>query len=266
MLGCLLAGPAVAATTLNHRIADRDQYVESVTPIAADPAVREELTSRVSDAIGAKLTPGDLRLPESVRNTLHSAVANVIDSDEFRSGWVAANRTVQPEVVTMLRGEPSSLRIVDDTVMLDLGVVTDRIKAKLVADMPFVRRMPHVDILVPVFSRPAVRQAVPAFGLFQDLSLILPIAAAALVLIGVAVSARRRLTTIVTGIGLAVSAFLVLLYQWISSDQLVSGSKSPELARAFYAAFTGNLPVLLWVLFGAGLLLAATAAVVRPRK
>nr|WP_157528269.1 hypothetical protein [Kibdelosporangium sp. MJ126-NF4]CEL17782.1 putative integral membrane protein [Kibdelosporangium sp. MJ126-NF4]CTQ90994.1 putative integral membrane protein [Kibdelosporangium sp. MJ126-NF4] len=264
LLGCLLAGPAVAAYTLNDQIADRDRYVQAVTPIAADPAVRQELTDRVTDAIGEKLTPGALRLPEGVRQGLHSAVAKFVDSDDFRSGWVAANRTIQPEVVAVLRGESSSLRIVGDTVMLDMGVVSDRIKDRLVADgVPLAQRLPHVDALVPLFSRPAIRQAIPAFGLLQDLSVLLPIVAAALVVAGIALSARRRPTVIATGVGLAVSALLVLVYQWISRGQLVSRSESPELAGAFHDAFTGTLMPLLWVLFGVGLAAAAVGFLVR---
>ncbi|ONI71022.1 hypothetical protein ALI144C_51655 [Actinosynnema sp. ALI-1.44] len=257
----------MAANTLDHQITDQDRYVQAVTPIAADPAVRQELADRVSDAIAQKLTPGDLRLPDGVQRALHSAVTTFVESDDFRSGWVSANRTVQPEVVTMLRGEQSSLRIVDDTVVLDLGVVSDRVKARLVADdVPFAQRLPHVDAFVPLFSRPAIRQAIPSFGLLQDLSVILPIVAAALIVAGLALSARRRRTLIVTGAGLAVSGLLVLVYQWISRSQLISRSQSPELTRAFYEAFTGNLSVLLWVLVGVGLAAALGGAVVRPQS
>ncbi|ALG12371.1 hypothetical protein AOZ06_40855 [Kibdelosporangium phytohabitans] len=257
----------MAACTLDHQVTDQDRYVQAVTPIAADPAVRQELADRVTDAIAAKLTPGDLRLPDRVQQALHSGVTKFVDSDDFRSGWVSANRTVQPEVVTMLRGEQSSLRIVDDTVVLDLGVVSDRVKARLVADdVPFADRLPHVDAYVPLFSRPAIRQAIPSFALVQDLSAILPIVAAALIVAGLALSARRRRTLIAAGAGLAVSGLAVLVYQWISRSQLISRSQSPELTRAFYEAFTGNLPVLLWVLLGAGLVAVLVGVVVRPKS
>lgn len=258
LLGCLLAGPAVAAYSLNHQVADQDRYLQAVTPIAANPAVRQELADRVSAAVAAKLTPGDLQLPERAQSLLHSVVTKLVDSDEFRTGWVTANKTAQPEVVKMLRGEPSSLRVEDDTVLLDLGVVADQIKARLVEEgVPLARQLPSVDTSVRLFSRPAIRQAIPAFGLLQDLSVVLPLVAAALIVIGLAISARRGRTAIVTGLGLPVSMLLVVLYHWISRGQLAARSRSPELASAFYDAFTGDLMILVWVVFGIGVLAAA---------
>jgi hypothetical protein len=257
LLGCLLAGPAVAAYSLNHQVADQGRYLQAVEPIAGIPSVRQELADRVSETVAAKLTPGDLQLPESARSLLHSVVTKLVESDEFRSGWVMANKTAQPEVVKMLRGEPSSLSVVDDTVLLDLGVVADQVKARLIQQgVPLARQLPSVDTSVRLFSRPAIRQAIPAFGLLQDLSAVLPFVAAALIVGGLAISARRRRTVIVTGLGLAVSMLLVLLYQWISRGQLIDRSRSPELAGAFYDAFTGDLTVWLWVMFGLGVLAA----------
>lgn len=257
MLGCLLAGPAVAAYSLNQQIADQDRYLQAVAPIEAIPAVRRELADRVSEAVAAKLTPGDLQLPERVRSMLHSVVTKLVDSDEFRTGWVTANKTAQPEVVKMLRDEPSSLRVVDETVLLDLGVVADQVKARLIQEgVPLARQLPDVDASVRLFSRPAIRQAIPAFGLLQDLSVVLPFVAVALIVVGLAISTRRRRTVIVTGVGLTVSMLLVLLYQWISRGQLTVRSRSPELASAFYDAFTGELTVWLWAMSGVGVLAA----------
>ncbi|MBP2324572.1 hypothetical protein JOF56_004957 [Kibdelosporangium banguiense] len=271
LLGCLLAGPAIAAYSLDHQLADQDRYVQAVTPIAGNPAVRQELADRISETAAAKLTPGDLQLPESARRLLHSAVTKFVESDSFRTGWAAANRTAQPEVIKMLRDEPSSLRIVDDTVLLDLGVVADRIKSRLIdEDVPFARQLPDVDASVRLFSRPAIRQAIPAFALLQDLSVILPIIVVALLVLSLAISARRRQTLIVTGLGLVVSMLLVVLYQSISRGQLTARSQSPELAGAFYDAFTSNLTTLLWVAFGIGVVAAvgglAAMAAMRGRN
>lgn len=257
LLGCLLAGPAVAAYSLDNQMADRHSYVAAVTPIADQPVVRQELTDRVTGTISAKILPGDLQLPEAARRAVHSVVSKVVESDLFRAGWVKANEIAYPDMVAVLRGDPSRLRIEDDTVLLDLGVVVDQAKARLVeADVPFADEIPAIDASIRLFSRPAIRQAIPAFGLMQDLSDVLPIVVAALILLGLAISARRRRILVVTGVGLAVSMLLVVLYEWIGRNQVVSRSRSPELAGAFYDAFTGDLTTLLWVIFGVGILAA----------
>jgi hypothetical protein len=254
LLGCLLAGPAVAAYSLNHQIADQDRYVQAVTPIADNPAVRQEVAARVSDAISAKIMPGTRQLPQSGRELVSDIVTKSVESNVFRTAWAAANRTAHPEVVAMLRDEPSTLRIVDDTVLLDVGAVVDQVKARLVTDgVPFARQLPDVDASIRLFSRPAMRQAIPAFGVLQDLSVVLPVVVFALIATGLAISGKRRRTLIITtGIWLAVSMLLLVLYQWIGRDQLTARSQSPQLAGAFYDAFTGSLDTLLWTVFGIG--------------
>ncbi|MET0235028.1 MAG: hypothetical protein ABW224_10355 [Kibdelosporangium sp.] len=257
LLGCLLAGLAVAAYSLNHEIADQDRYVRAVTPVADDPLVRQELAARVSDTISAKLAPGNLQLPAAARELVGDVVTKVVESDGFRTAWVAVNKAAQPEVVAMLRGDPSSLSIADDTVLLDVGAVVDQAKARLIADgVPFARQLPDIDASVKLFSRPAIRKAVPAFGVLQDLSVVLPVVALALLAAALLISARRARTLVVIGAGLAVVMLLVVLYQWISRDQLTSASPSPHMAGAFYDALTGDLRTLVWVVFGIGVLAA----------
>lgn len=264
LLGCLLAGPAAAAFSLDRATSEQSEYIAAVAPIADMPAVRTELTERVTETISAKILPGNLQLPAKMRDGVHSVVSQVVESDLFRTGWVKANEIAYPDMLAVLRGDSSRLRIEDDTVLLDVGVVAQQAKARMVeADVPFAEDLPDVDASVRLFSRPAIRQAIPAFGLLEDLSLALPFVAAALIVVGLAISGRRRRALITAGLGVAVSSLLVLLYQWIGRDQLVSRSRSPELAGAFYDAFTGDLMTILWVVLGAGVVLAVLGLVLR---
>jgi hypothetical protein len=265
LLGCLLAGPAVVAFTLDRQITDQDEYVRTVTPVADDPLVRRELAARVSDVISEKVMPGNAHLPDTLRQAVGIAVSKVVESDQFRTAWAAINKAGQPQVIAMLRGEPSSLRIEDDQVVLDVGVVMDQVKARLIAeDTPLARYLPEPDVSVKVFSRPAIRRAIPAFGLLETLSLALPIAALVLMVLGLVLSRGR--TLLLTGIGLAVAMLLLVLYQGISRSQLVSTSQTPVLAGAFYDALTGRLDVVLWVVFGIGILAAVAGIIVLRRK
>jgi hypothetical protein len=257
LLGCLLAGPAVAAYSFDHQISDLDRYAQAVTPVVDDPVVRQEIAARVTDAINTALT-----VPAAARQLVGIAVTKFVESDTFRTVWAASNRAAQPQVVAMLRGEPSTLRIEDDMVLLDLGAVTDQLKAQLVADnVPFARSLPEINASVRLFSRPAIRRAIPAFAALQSLSVVLPIAAAALIAAGLIFFRRRSTTLIATGIGLVVAMLLLLLYQWIARGQLTATSQSPRLAGAFYDALTDPMNVLLWVVSGIGVLTAACGLV-----
>jgi hypothetical protein len=46
--------------------------------------------------------------------------------------------------------------------------------------VPFLDRLPQITASVPLFSRPAVRRAIPAYGTLEDLSVVLPVASIAL--------------------------------------------------------------------------------------
>ncbi|GAB3893082.1 hypothetical protein ACFQ1S_01430 [Kibdelosporangium lantanae] len=259
LLGCLLAGPAVVAYSLNQEVGDQESYTQAVTPVVDDPEVRAEIADRVTDGITSKVG-----LPAPGVQLVAIAVRKFVASGAFRTVWADGNRAAQPQVLALLRGEPSTLRIDGDTVMLDLGAVTDRLKADLVAShVPFAQSLPDVDASVALFSRPAVRFAVPGFAVFQGLVVALPVAAVVFVVVGLVFFRRRRVTVVVTGVGLAVVMLLVLGYQWIARGELVGSSGSPRLAGAFYDALTGPMDVLLWTVFGVGVVLAIGGVVGR---
>jgi hypothetical protein len=246
ILGCVLAGPALAAYALDRQITDQDRYLAAVGPLAEDPVVRQAIAGRISGALNE-------RLPASARRVVDSAVTKIVDSDAFRSAWISINRAAHPRVIAMLRDEPGSLRIEDDTVLLDIGEVAAEVKARLVADgVPLADRLPEITASVPLFSRPAVRRAIPAFGTMQALRIALPVTVTALLAAALIAARRRDRTLILAGTGIVVAMLLVVLYQWIARRQLVARSKSPDLAGAYYDALAGSLSTLRWVVLGAG--------------
>lgn len=253
ILGCVLAGPALAAYAMDRQITSQDRYLAAVGPLAEESVVRRAIADSVTEAISTRLGPGDLELPASARRLVESGVTKVVESEAFRPAWLTVNRVAHPRVIAMLRDDPGSLRIEGDTVLLDIGAVAAEVKARLVAeDVPFAERLPEISASVPLFSRPSVRRAIPAFGAMQALHIVLPVAVVALLAAGLIISPRRDRTLLLAGAGIAAAMLLVALYQWITRGQLVARSKAPDLARGYYDALTNPLNTLLWVIFGIG--------------
>jgi hypothetical protein len=260
LLGCLLAGPAVAAYILVGEVTDRDSYLEAVTPLADDPAVRTAVSDQLSAALGEKV-------PAAARQLVDSSIDKFVESDQFQPAWVKLNTTVHPQLLALLRDEPGSLSVEGDAVVLDLGVVAADVKARFVADgVPLADRIPKVDAKVQVVSGPAVRQAVPAFDLLEKLSVALPIAALVLIALGLALSARRGVTLMVTGFGLVVVMLLVVLFQSLARAQATARSPSPELAGSFYDALTSKVSVVLWVVCAIGGVFVIAGAIIARRS
>jgi len=259
LLGCLRAGPAVAAYVLVEEVTDRDSYLAAVTPLADDPAVRAAVADQLSAAVGGNV-------PEGAKQLVDTSIANFVESDQFQPAWVRLNTEVHPQLVALLRDEAGSLAIEGDAVVLDLGVLAADVKARFAADgVPLAERIPDIEAQVQVVSGPAIRQAVPAFDLLEKLSVVLPIAAIALIALGVALSARRGRTLVVAGVGLVVVMLLVVLAQWLLRGQVTDRSPSPELAGPFYDALTGKITLVLWIICGIGVVLAIIGAIVARR-
>lgn len=259
LLGCLLAGPAVAAFVLVNEVVEEDNYIEAVTPLADDPAVQTAIAEQISGALNE-------RVPEQARQLVDASVTNFVQSDDFRTSWVEVNREVHPQIIAMLREEGEGLAIEGDAIILDLGVVAADLKTRFVDDgVPLADQIPELNAQVEVLSGPSIRQAVPAFDLLEKLSVALPIASIALIVFGLLLSARRGQTLIVTGIGLVVMMILVMLAEWFGGSQVAAKSPEPELTGPFYDALTSKMSVVLWVICGLGGLFVIIGAVLSRR-
>lgn len=260
VLGCLLAGPAVAAFVLVGEVTDQQNYLDAVTPLADEPAVQTEVAAQISTALGENV-------PEAARQLVDTSITNFVQSEDFRTAWVEVNREVHPQLLGLLRDEGGGLEVEGDAIMLDLAVVGAELKARFVDEgVPLAERIPDVGGQIEVISGPSVRQLVPAFEWLERLSVILPIASIALIVVGLAVSARRGQTLIVTGIGLVVVMLLVVLAEWLAGSELAARSPSPEIARPFYDALTSKLSVVLWVVCGIGGVFVIIGSVLARRR
>ncbi|MEH0528788.1 hypothetical protein QBA75_17085 [Streptomyces stelliscabiei] len=114
----LLAPLAVVAAWVNETVADTDRYVETVAPLASDPAVQQVVIDRLTDEVvkkvdvkavtdaltkvlsdngapaqvvaGAGSLDGPLR--SVVRTVVDRNVTRVVESEIFRRTWEASNR------------------------------------------------------------------------------------------------------------------------------------------------------------------------------
>jgi hypothetical protein len=260
LLGCLLAGPAVAAYLLVDEVTDRQQYLDAVSPLADDAAVRTAVADQISGAL-------DDKVPPQAQQLVDTSVKNFVQSGDFKPAWVKLNAEVHPQLLALLRGEKGDLEVQGDAVVLNLGVLADDLRSRFEADgVPLANRIPAVNAKVEVVSGPAVREAVPAFDLLEKLSVVLPVAAIVLIVGGVALSARRGVTLVVTGIGLVVSMLLVVLLQSLARNEVADRSPSPQIAGSFYDALTSRLSVVLWIVCGVGGVLVIVGAIIARRS
>jgi hypothetical protein len=253
----ILAPLSIVATWAHDEVSDTDRYVETVAPLASSPEVQAAVTARLTarimglldveavtkDAIDAladrglrpravtALTALSGPLNQGVETFVGNQVARIVASDEFADAWTQANRVAHTQMVAVLTGETGqAVSVSGGTVQLNLGVVIDRVKERLLdAGFTLASRIPQVSAEVTLFQSADLARAQTAFRLLDAAARALPIIALVLLGVAVAVSLRRRRTVTIgalviaasmLALGAALNLFRIAYLDAVPSDRL----------------------------------------------
>jgi hypothetical protein len=262
----LMAPLSVVAIWARSEVGDTDRYVQTVAPLAQDPAVQQAIATRVTDeifgyvpieeltrdALGAVQSPGlpprvsaaltSLAQPltGALRGFVESTIADVVRSDAFAQAWTDANRSAHDQLVAVLTGDGTETLGVDgDAVQIDLAAVVATVKAELVdAGFQAAERIPAVSVSFTVFQSADLQKAQEAFGLLDTAATWLPVLGMAAALGAVALSRRRRRTVIAVA-SLVVASMLLLgltlnVFRPIYLDAIPASVLPSSAAAAIY--------------------------------
>ncbi|MET8564617.1 hypothetical protein ABZV75_30100 [Streptomyces flaveolus] len=298
VLTLVLAPLAVVAVWVHDTVADTDRYVQTVAPLASEPAVQNALVNRLTDrvvgqvdvqALTASLTKvladngapprvvdaskamtGPLR--SALQTVVHRTIQRVVTSDVFEQAWVAGNRRAQSSVVGMLTGEgQGALRASGDTVQLDIGVVIDQVRKRLV-DAGFKRAsaIPQVDRSVTLFHTGKLHKAQNAMRLLDILGIWMPVLAlvAAVAAVWAAPGHRVMLMTTALGVGAMMIVLLVALavVRRVYLDSVPPTALPPDAAAAIFDTFVRFLRDSARTLLVVALITALTAWLYGPSR
>lgn len=297
VISCLLAPLSVVAVWLRGEVTDTDRYVETVTPLAKDPAVQRAITTDLTNivftyidvqgltqrALAALAGRGDLPpdmatqlqalavpVANGVRSFTQDQIQQVVQSNVFAEAWVQANRSAHQQLVSALSGESSGGVIVEDNaVKVNLAAFLAVVKERLVANgFQLAARIPEVNATFVVFESADVGKVQRLFSLLDRLGLWLPVILLATAALGIYLSRNHRLAFIATGLGVAVAmlgaavglAVLRRSYlQGVPDDVLPTGA-----ASVIFDTVVRFLREALRAAFLAGLLVALGAFLTGP--
>ena len=237
-VGAVLAPLTVVATWAHDQVGDTDRFLETVTPLASDPAVQSAVADRITQEItsaidvegitGEALTAlsdqdfvppraGDVLpslavpLSNAIENFVRERVDQVVQSDAFQQAWTEAMRFAHSQMVGVLTGDTrDSVEISDGAVKINIGTFVASVKEILIDDgFSFANRIPEVNATFTVFQADNIGTGQKIFGWLDTLARILPILTLLLLFAAVMVARNRRKTLL--GIGLAVAGSMVLL-------------------------------------------------------
>jgi hypothetical protein len=238
VVACVLAPLSVVSVWASTVISDTDSYVETVAPLADDPAVQDALATEVTQAVFENLDvegvttdaletiAGQPDVPPRVATLLPTLAVPLTDgvesftrdqvdgflaSDEFASLWAEVNRAAHEQVVALLEGDQGgAVSAQDDQITLNLAPIVAAVKERLV-DRGFglAANIPEVDRTFVIAQSDSIGRAQGFYSTLNTLGVWLPVVALVLLVAGVLLARDRRRAVVKGALGVA-AAMVVL--------------------------------------------------------
>lgn len=290
-LGCLLAPLAVVAVWASDEVSDTDRYVQTVAPLAQDPAVQEAVTDEVTrqvftyvdvkslvtqatDALARQGVPPEVAgalqglstpIANGVESFTRDRIATIVASPEFATAWNQANRVAHEQVVTVLSGEQGgAVSAQDGAVTLNLGPFVERVKQRLVAEgFTIANNIPAVDATVTIFQSDQITRWQTGYRLLNTLGDWLPWIALALLALGVYVARSHRRALLGAALGVAAGMLALgtalAIARSLYLDAVPADVLPVDAATAVFDALIRFLQQALRAILVAALIVAAAA-------
>jgi len=283
----LLAPLAVTAVWLHERILSTDGWVETVAPLADDPAVIDALSNRIVNTIFERadvqdkitgILPGPVdalgrTFTNSLRNLATNQTQKFLESDRFQSLWEQANRLAHEQVVAMFSGNGDALENHNGEVVLDLGAVADKVRLELVdRGVGILKRVsiPKNQAQIVLFQSDVVTQLQTVFRLLDRLWIALPIAFVVVAAAAIAVSVLRRRTVVELGLAVGAGSLLLVAGLHFARREYLSAATNAQMngeaAESVFDTIVSKLETWTWALLVVALVAAAAAFLSDPRR
>ena len=258
-LGCILAALSVAATWIKLTALDTDTYVDTVGPLVEDEAVTTALSTRLSDrlftAVDVESTVEGL-LPDRAQALAPALVAiveryaadlldRVVESDQFRTLWVEANRVAHTQIVKLLKGElvPTEAK----QVVLDFGTTVQDLDARLQErgiELPIDRERINEAGQFVVATQEQLDTVRQAVEWLDRLAFVLPILTVIMFVLAILISRRRPRTLMWIGLGSIITFAILAIVIRLVRRTVINGIDDPitrDAADAIWSQLLSGL-------------------------
>jgi len=263
ILGCGLALLSVVAIWLRVTLLDTDRYVNTVAPIAAEPAVQKAVADKLDTAINAKIDFDQLArevLPDradvlapaiatGVQAQIRSRLNEFTASDRFQQLWTQANQRAHSRLVELLTvGRSKRLELQGDTVYLDLSPAVQRVKDAL-NERGLTRVAnaipPTVDGKIKLVQSSGIADAQGYIKLLKGAAIVLPILALLCLLGSALLTKPWRRGVLHAAIGVVISMVILIALVAIGRsaylDALGNGALPRDAASDIFDQVAGFL-------------------------
>lgn len=284
VVATLLLPTAVLGHWASVQVSNTNAFVDSLAPLAKNPAVQKVITDAVStqiskainvDKLTAELADGvgkALKLPPTLQKIvtdlsgpmavgvdalIRDTVNKVVTSDAFSAAFDQSLRFTHEQLVALLTNDPKSMLELasDGTLSLPLGPLVADVKEQLVDQkIPFANLIPDVDASVTIAKIPDLVVARIVYQIGVGIGFWLPWIVFALLLVSVAAARKHWRQVFVAGLVTFIASSIIAVGLSFGRIVLVS-ALSPSLSTASSAVYDS---VLAYVADATGGLIAVS--------
>lgn len=264
----LLLPIALTSWWAENRIDDADGYVEVVSGVIDDPAVRAEVDERLTEELVQALGSEFPDAPQIAG----AAVDEVLDSDGFAEGWTAANREAHEQIVAILRGDATAA---DGDVTVSLAGLYNAAADVLASEGVTLAERPEGSLQFRTAPPQRLEDAQSGYQALVGAGTWLPVVTLVLLVAAVAIPpGRSRIkVALIAAIGGVVTSGILLAALAAGGEvaALQVQAEDRDLAEAVLDVLLGSLSSLAWTaivigLIAAVLLIAVPLVVDRRRR
>jgi len=276
---------SVTAIWTNNQINDTDRYVRTVAPLASDPAIQQDLATRISlrlstrldELIDTELTGDRTRflaapLSSVVSQYIESTVLAIVSSPQFEQLWTEVQRAAHTVVEAVLTGTNSDVvTSKNGEIALNLRPLVDQVIAQLSArGVDIVNRIPtdQIDTTFVIFQSKDLANIQSIVETVNKLAYVFPIVALIACIAYLLLATDRWRAGMWIGITLLASMTIFLLLiatgRWQYLRVIDPVKMTPDAAAAYFDTINRYLRLGARVLGLIGLIIAILAVIARP--
>jgi hypothetical protein len=286
VLGALLLPLAALTVWTRNQVLNTDRYLQTVAPLSNDPAVINALTTRISTAIEDQLDVKAVveeKLPENLKilaapiasgadSLIASVTSKALNSKQFDTLWVDANRTGHDALVALLTGKQG--KVIDSEngkVVISLQPIVEKVldgvDEKFGLDLKSKIPVDKINIKYTLIDSPQLASLQSLIKWLNTLTWVMVVLALACFIGAIFVAPVRRKGVLRVGVGVVVSMTVTLVaLSFARSAYLANLPQGANIAAAtsVFDTLTRFVLQAFRVLFALGAVMVIAAWIAGP--
>jgi hypothetical protein len=280
VLATVLTPFTILAVFVKQQINDTGRYVQTVKPLASNPAIRayvaDEVSQQLFERVNIKKYVKDALprradvlagpLTSALQGFVRQAAERILETDQFQTLWVEANEVAHAQLVNVLTGKQTGeiAATENGAVTVDLSAVTKLVQQQLestgidlFSDVPVA----NIGGKITIFESKDLYKARTGLRILNTVAFVLPFVVVACFLGAIYLSRNRRKGFVGSAIAFAIGAMILALALFIGRGAYLNAATGSDLPYDAAAAVYDTLLRFLHTSVRAVLFLSAIVVI-----